>query len=96
MGGVGEVFVVDWACSVGWASSRGEIRYWPSNCIGAGDIGTWGCEGFVGNLAMWVCLEIRWKHRKPENPIFSSIQCRRKKEVDCLCVCDVIKDLLRM
>ena len=24
-----------------------------SNCVGEGDIGTWGCEGFVGNLAMW-------------------------------------------
>ena len=54
MGDVGEAFVVDWARSVGWASSRGEIRYWPSNYIGARDIGTWDCERFVGNLAMWV------------------------------------------
>ena len=28
VGDVGEVFVVDWASSVGWASGRGEIRYW--------------------------------------------------------------------
>ena len=54
MGGVGEVFVVGWACLVGQVSSRGETRCWLSNCIGAGDIGTWGCEGFVENLAMWV------------------------------------------
>ena len=52
MGGVGEVFVVDWACLIRWALGRGEIRYWPSNCIGAGDIGTWGCEGFLG---IWPC-----------------------------------------
>ena len=31
----GEVFVVDWAFSIGWASGREEIRYWSSNCIGA-------------------------------------------------------------
>ena len=54
VGDVGEVFVVDWAFSVGWASSRGEIQYWPSNYIGVGDIGTWDCEGFVRNLSMWV------------------------------------------
>ena len=53
VGDVGEVFVVDWAFSVGWASNKEEIQYWASNCIGAGDIGTWGYEGFVGNLAMW-------------------------------------------
>ena len=54
VGDVGEVFVVDWACSIGWALGRREIRYWPSNYIGARDIGTWDCERFVGNLAMWV------------------------------------------
>ena len=59
MGGVGEVFVVDWACSIGQASGRGEIRYWSSNCIGAGDTGTWGCEGFVWNLVMWVLWLMR-------------------------------------
>jgi len=63
-GDAGEVFVVDWACSVGWASRRREIRYWPSNCISAGDIGMWGCEGFVGNLAMWE-LWLRHGHLPP-------------------------------
>ena len=53
MGFVGEAFVVEWAFSVGWASDWEEIRCWLSNCTGAGDIGKWGCEGFVGTLAMW-------------------------------------------
>ena len=51
MGGVGEVFVVDWACSIGQASGRGEIRYWSSNCIGAGDTGTWGIG--AGDIGTW-------------------------------------------
>ena len=51
---VREVFVVDWAFSVGGASGRGENRYWSSNYIGARDTDTWSCEGFVGSLAMWV------------------------------------------
>ena len=50
VGDVGEVFVVDWAFSVGRALGKGENQYWPSNYIGAGDIDTWGCEGFVGVL----------------------------------------------
>ena len=40
MGDAGEVFVVDWAFLVGGASGRGEIRYWLSNYIGAGDTDT--------------------------------------------------------
>ena len=48
VGDVGEFFVVEWAFSVEWASGREEIRCWLSNCVGEGDIGTWGCEGFVG------------------------------------------------
>ena len=35
---VGETFVVEWAFSIGWASDWEEIRYWLSNCTGAGDI----------------------------------------------------------
>jgi len=50
---VGEAFVVEWAFSVGWASDWKEVRYWLSNCTGAGNIGKWGCEGFVGTLAIW-------------------------------------------
>ena len=64
MGDVGEVFVVDWAFSVGEASGRGEIRYWPSNYIGAWDNDTLGYEGFVGSLAMWV-LQSQCGHLPP-------------------------------
>ena len=54
MGDVGEVFVVDWEFSIERVSGKGEIRYWPSSYIGAGDTGTWGYEGFVANLALWM------------------------------------------
>ena len=43
-----------WLIGHSWSEGRrvgGEIRYWLSNYISAGDTGTWGYEGFVGNLA---------------------------------------------
>ena len=77
-GDAGEVFVVDWACSVGWASRRREIRYWPSNCISAGDIGMWGCEGFVCVcVSVCVCFCV-W---------VSLCVCVRLCVCVCVCVC---------
>ena len=61
---IGEAFVVKWAFSIGWVLNWEEIRYWLSNCTGAGVIGKWGCEGFVGILAMWE-LWLRHGHLPP-------------------------------
>ena len=51
--------------SEGLRAGRG-IRYWLSNYIGAGGAGTWGYEGFVGNLATWV-LWLRRGHLPPSS-----------------------------
>ena len=63
---LGEAFVVEWALSVGWASDWEEIRYSLNNCTGVGDIVKWGCDGFVGTLAM---CELRLWHG--HFPLFS-------------------------
>ena len=44
--------MVEWAFFVGWVPDWKEIRHWLSSCTGPRDIGKWGCEGFVGTLAM--------------------------------------------
>ena len=46
-----------WLIGRSWSEgrwARGGIQYWPSNYIGVRNTDTWGCEGFVGSLAMWV------------------------------------------
>ena len=45
---VGEAFVVEWAIFVGWVPKWEGFRCWLNNSVDAGNIGMWGCEGFVG------------------------------------------------
>ena len=45
---MGEAFVVEWAIFVGQALNWEGFRCWPNNLVSAGNIGKWGCEGFVG------------------------------------------------
>ena len=40
--------MVERAIFVGWAPDWEGSRCWPNNLVGAGNIGKWGCEGFVG------------------------------------------------
>ena len=60
---MGETFVVEWTIFVGWAPDWEEFRCWLNNCTNVGNMGKWGCEGFVGILAMW---ELKlWHGRLP-------------------------------
>ena len=45
---VGAAFVVEWATFVGRAPDWEGFRRWPKSSVGVGNIGKWGCEGFVG------------------------------------------------
>ena len=45
---VGETFVVEWLIFVGRMLDWEGFRRWPNNLVGVGNIGKWGCEGFVG------------------------------------------------
>ena len=45
---LGEAFVVEWATFVGWVPDWEGFQCWPNSLVGAGNIGKWGCEGFVG------------------------------------------------
>ena len=56
---VGEAFVVEWAIFVGWVLDWEEFRCWLNNGTDTRNMGKWGCEGFVGILAMW---ELKLQH----------------------------------
>ena len=45
---VRETFMVEWEILVGRAPDWEGFRHWPNSLVGAGNIGKWGCEGFVG------------------------------------------------
>ena len=60
---VREAFVVEWAIFFGWAPDWEGFRCWLNNLVDAGNIGRWGCEGFVGILAMWELKS--WHGRLP-------------------------------
>jgi len=49
----GEAFVVEWEIFVGREPDWEGFRRWLNNLVDAGNIGRWGCEGFVGIYAMW-------------------------------------------
>ena len=57
---MGEAFVVEWAIFVVRASDWEGFRCRLNNLVDARNIGRWGCEGFVGILAMW---ELKLRHR---------------------------------
>ena len=44
---VGEAFVDEQAIFAGRASNWEGFRCWPNSFVGVGNIGKWGCEGFV-------------------------------------------------
>ena len=45
---VGETFLVERTTSVGRALDWECFRCWPRSLVGVGNIGKWGCDGFVG------------------------------------------------